>query len=115
MSEHTALPWKMVIHAGIGGTDYIQILAGSWDIAHNRHSTRDWEEELANAHLIIAAPNLFAACERLLMDCNLFRRGGYWICPFCQAECAAEFNFAHKDGCPVLAARAAIAKAKGTP
>jgi hypothetical protein len=50
----------------VSGNDYIQILAGSWDIAHNKYSARDWEEERANARLIAAAPDLLTAAKMAL-------------------------------------------------
>ncbi len=65
-TKHTPRPWKSVIHEGVGGCDYIQILAGSWDIVHNKHSARDWEEEKANARLIAASPELLEACRNLV-------------------------------------------------
>lgn len=96
-TEHTPGPWKSVIHEGVGGCDYIQILAGSWDIAHNKHSARDWEEEKANARLIAAAAELLAACKAMYYDIEVFQRnpGG------------------HSPGQSLLRAHAAIAKAEG--
>ena len=65
-AKHTNGPWEMIIHEGVGGQDYIQVLTGSWDIAHNRHSSRDWEEEKANGRLIAAAPKLLEACKEAI-------------------------------------------------
>ena len=63
---HTPGPWKAVEHKSVTGDDYIQILAGSWDIAHNKYSARNWDEERANAALIAACPDMLAALEGLL-------------------------------------------------
>lgn len=67
-SKHTPGPWKMIIHRAVDGGDYIQILAGSWDIAHNRYSTRDWEEEKANAKLIADAPTIAEKIKEMAIE-----------------------------------------------
>lgn len=66
--KHTPGPWKAIEHKSVNLNDYIQILAGSWDIAHNKFSARNWEEEQANARLIAAAPDLLEACQAALND-----------------------------------------------
>lgn len=68
--KFTPGPWEQVIHEAVNGHDYIQILSGSWDIAHNKYSARDWEEEKANACLIAAAPLLYEALSRVLCLLN---------------------------------------------
>jgi hypothetical protein len=76
MSNHTSEPWTYVEHKAIDGGDYIQILAGSWDIAHNRHSARDWEEERANGRLMTAAPKLYRILAALIASVD---KGGFKI------------------------------------
>lgn len=59
---HTSGPW----HAIVWGHEnrFIQILRGAWDIgkdgaiADNRYSAMPWEEELDNARLMQAAPDM---------------------------------------------------------
>ena len=78
---HTPEPWELVVHGNTMANDkYIQILSGSWDIAHNRFSNRDFNEELANAQRIVACVNgceginpeaiqdLLLACEIVKVD-----------------------------------------------
>jgi len=68
MTKHTSLPWKYVKHESVSGNDYIQLLSGSWDIAHTKFSARDFEEEIANAEFICRAANAFydllEACKK---------------------------------------------------
>lgn len=60
LAKATPGPWEAIEHKAVSNNDYIQILAGSWDIAHSKFSARRWEEEQANATLIAAAPALLA-------------------------------------------------------
>ncbi len=67
----------------------------------------DWAER--RAHLIVAAPDMLRALEAMVDKANLkelFGRGGE--CLLCEQEWSD-----HEDWCPVPAAQAAIAKAKG--
>jgi exonuclease III len=101
---HTPGPWKAITHEATGGGDYILILAGSWDIAHNRHSARDWEEEKANSRLIAAAPELLEALKACL--------------ELLDANAEPEYDDTSHEIAISPAremARAAIAKAEGTP
>jgi hypothetical protein len=91
--KHTPGPWVAIEHKAVSNNDYIQILAGSWDIAHNRFSARDWEEERANARLIAASPDLLEALRNLLGGCELQNM----------------FSVDHPD---IVAAHIAIAKAE---
>lgn len=60
--SHSPGPW----HAIVWGQEnrFIQILRGAWDvgkdgaIADNRYSAMSWEEELDNARLIQASPEM---------------------------------------------------------
>lgn len=63
MTDHTPGPWEAVEHGG--DYPYFQVLAGSWDVAHNRYSTRTVGVERANARLIAASPALLEAAQRV--------------------------------------------------
>ena len=82
--KHTPGPWTLREYKE-SSNPYILINSGSWDIAHSRHSARDWEEERANARLIAAAPTMLEMI-RFLVD-ELENRDGYSpaesSCPEC--------------------------------
>lgn len=56
LAAATPGPYEAIEHEAVGGNNYITIMAGSWDIAHNRYSARSWDEERANGRLFAAAP-----------------------------------------------------------
>jgi len=55
--------------------------------------------------------DLLTACEVLVDEHHLFARDD-WQCPFCARTADSAFDFPHADDCPVVKARAAIAKVK---
>ena len=75
--KHTPGPWKVHHHSHINEEQWLSVLNGAWDITHNgasnpaivacsRYSAMSDEENLANALLIAAAPELLTACEYAL-------------------------------------------------
>ena len=114
MAEHTQLPWRS------DGLLYIDDNFGEMIVitSDGAHVAFVFRDAPADAVHIIRACNahddLLAACEALLLEHHLFPRNHGWVCPFCGAECLSACDFTHNGDCPVEAARAAIAKAKGT-
>ena len=102
MSTHTPGPWKAF------NSDYAIGVTGSkdTDVAHCRDkygypldSGRSWEEDLANAYLMAAAPDMYEALKRIAnMQPRLMRSGGVDV---------------HDRRSAQLVARRAIAKAEG--
>lgn len=86
MSAHTPGPWKFYDDSNDGKTNRIEIVAIGKTVARIYHSVT--EEDMLNARLIAAAPDLLNALAVLASTCE-------------------------RMGIPVQAARAAIAKAKG--
>jgi hypothetical protein len=79
--NHTPGPWKVHKHPHIRNELWLSVLHGAWDITHNsaadpgviadaKYSAMSDEENLANAHLIAAAPDLLEALKNMcdLMD-----------------------------------------------
>lgn len=73
-SKHTPGPWKVIRHSHINKEQWLSILNGAWDITHNggsnpaivacsKYSAMTPEENIANACLIAAAPDLLEACK----------------------------------------------------
>jgi hypothetical protein len=94
--QHTRGPWafRQIDNDGLG---YIE--ADGCDIMHAGVTYRPAAENIANANLIAAAPDLFEALEALIADCGEVSMDGYVD------------NSIHSDD--VAKARAAIAKATG--
>jgi hypothetical protein len=86
-----------------------------------------------NAHLIAATPALLAACEALIAEDVIFCSPGRVVpshispgrvahpsyisptvyrCPFCRRTEPSPIDFRHNPTCPVIQARAAIAKTR---
>jgi len=64
---HTTGPWKM--HPALTeGSDYIRICAGIELVAKVGSIDHPWTQTVADARLIAAAPNLLAACKRLMQE-----------------------------------------------
>lgn len=111
-TKHTPGPW-MVRHA-------YNVMAGRRSVAtcggyySNVPGEDSHGENVANAHLVAAAPDLLAACQAILSNdgCNTANDDGVWICVFCRGEWE-ESGCNHSDGCPIIMAKAAIAAAKG--
>ena len=72
--KHTQGPWEVHYHSHINKELWLSILKGAWDITHNgasnpavvacsKYSAMGEEENLANAYLIAAAPDLLEACK----------------------------------------------------
>ena len=60
-AKHTPGPWNARRnHAETTESERINITAGSVLIAETHHAWIDWEEQEANAHLIAAAPTMYA-------------------------------------------------------
>ena len=75
MSKYTKGPWKINHHDHVNGDLWLTILGGSWDITHNgakgaiadsHYSAMSEEENLANARLISAAPDMLEALQSVL-------------------------------------------------
>lgn len=63
--------------------------------------------------LILAAPELYAALEPLAIGPRVSTLPGLSFCFYCRVENLTEKPIEHRDGCPVLVARAALAKVRG--
>lgn len=96
-------PWKVLKHEHIHGDLWLSVINGAWDITSNgaaepgviadaRYSAMSDEENLANAHLIAAAPEL------------------YWVCKYIEED-GLMFNSLNRDVAKML--QAALAKAEG--
>lgn len=95
-AKHTPGPWvagRPDMATMIEGRNGKYIYAGERYIAAAGFDVRDWDETVANARLIAAAPELLEALEEMYRVCN-----------------ASSDDAPHR-----VKARAAIAKAKGTP
>jgi hypothetical protein len=77
------------------------------------------ERAQANADLIAAAPDLLAACKSLIEDQN-----DSFYCELCDSHAPKFLSgpgyktltgepLTHREGCPIVEARAAIARAEG--
>lgn len=110
-AKHTPAPWS--VETGrtprsrlSDETAWFEITArdakGNIFVICNRVQMRRPDEVQANAHLIAAAPDLLAACERMRDIIDLDEQEGNWNC-----TCAPG------DTCPGCAVRQAIAKARG--
>ena len=62
-AKHTPGPWSLYDDSNDGKTNRIEIVAIGKTIAHIYHSVK--EEDLPNARMIAAAPELLAALERI--------------------------------------------------
>lgn len=72
MSDFTKGPWSVNRHQHIDDELWLTVLAGAWDITSNsasmpgvvadaKYSAMSDKENLANAHLIAAAPEMYEA------------------------------------------------------
>lgn len=72
--KHTPGPWRVHKNSHISGEQWLTVLRGAWDITHNsaakpdaiadaQHSSMSDAENLANARLIAAAPELLEALK----------------------------------------------------
>lgn len=72
--NHTPGPWKVHHYSHINKEQWLGILNGAFDITHNgasnpavvacsKYSVMSAEENLANANLMAAAPDLLEACK----------------------------------------------------
>lgn len=66
MSKHTPGPWKFYDDSNDGKTNRIEIVAIGKTVARIYHSVP--AEDLPNARLIAAAPDLLEACKAALSD-----------------------------------------------
>ncbi len=118
MSEHTRGPWTL----GDENNESAEVCMGDVAVSLDRRS-RDpgrcgllvigREEMLANARLIAAAPDLLEALERLAQSVEGAVQEDYDnYCPHCDHYIVA--GTVHAKDCPLVAAQAAIAKARGT-
>ena len=95
MSKHTPGPWKFYDDSNDGKTNRIEIVAIGKTVARIYHSVP--EEDLPNARLIAAAPDLLLACQLIV---SAF-------------DALAPVSAARNEPLQINAARAAIAKATG--
>jgi len=81
MTKHTPGPWRINHHSHIYGELWLSVLDGAFDITHNgaakpcvvacsRYSAMSDEENLANARLIAAAPELLEALKEAVQVCK---------------------------------------------
>lgn len=106
---HTAGPWKAIGNPYSDKARDIVSPEGDRIAAVNGAAFDNSSEVAANARLIAAAPDLLAALESLLAS-DLIE----WFPPSPNTGGLGDWTDALKaKGAPVLAARAAIAKAKG--
>ena len=71
-ATHTPEPWQLFPHGKIGNADDAGV------VAYLATFETEWK---ANGNLIIAAPDLLAACELFMIghdDCCDACRAGYW-------------------------------------
>lgn len=105
--RHTPGPWEAV-----GLTERFDLFTVMHTVGDIRgfiasvHMKMTADERVANAHLIAAAPDLLAALKALTAPTDEFPER-------CCCEMATGFGDRHADFC--LEARAAIAKAEGSP
>lgn len=113
-------PWKQSLP-----DDTAIIGADGWPVCETGvHQDYDehFERMEADARLIAAAPELFEALQALVgpQDDPLVGWGGHaqtsnehFRCEFCHEEDVDCTKVPHKDDCPVVKARAVLAKATG--
>ena len=105
---HTPGPW----HISLGSADYVSIEAAEQDnlswpiqvayIELEEHGAKPTEEQLANAYILAAAPDMLAACEALVKRVNNLASSGALIR---RLDALALMD-------PIEQVRAALAKAK---
>ena len=76
MTQHTPAPWKIIEHDHAAGDSWLSVCRGAVDITHNkptagcictsRFSALTPAENMANARLIAAAPELLAVAKECL-------------------------------------------------
>jgi hypothetical protein len=69
MAKHTPGPWGVLDHAIL--SEKVNAYGNFWVAGFGRGDAQLTEEDHANARLIAAAPELLAACQRLLNTCGL--------------------------------------------
>ena len=94
-TKHTPGPWEV----DLSGTVIARVMKGGFMVAKIRKLAHAWHEQVANAHLIAAAPELLEALQAIIADVE-------------QDE--SDFGYA-ADAPLIVAARAAIAKAGVQP
>ena len=76
--EHTPEKWEIQEHGGLFaiGT-YDDTICKLWELEEETHNKLGFENAEANAYLIAAAPDLLAACKRMLgsMGCDELNNG----------------------------------------
>ncbi|KKL56790.1 hypothetical protein LCGC14_2241900 [marine sediment metagenome] len=78
MTQHTPGPWKIIEHDHAAGDSWLSVCRGAVDITHNkptagcictsRFSALTPAENMANARLIAAAPELLGTLRELLAE-----------------------------------------------
>jgi len=78
-------------------------------------ATKPWLEGEASLALILTAPALLGALEKIVDRENELTHRDRWdhFCRFCGAGAWLSAAITHDNGCPFQQARTAIAKAKG--
>jgi len=117
MSKHTLGPWYAVHHDARQSDmqpeywtiETLMLLTKSGIVADtlNCDSTISPDEMRANAQLLAAAPDLLGACRQLLrVETSGSRSASRLKCSYCSGNPCW-------GGCPVEAARVAVARAEG--
>jgi hypothetical protein len=100
-NKHTPGPWNW--HAQGDANDYCLLTSGArWIISFRQNGEKLYGEQLANAQLIAAAPDLLAALENVTAELSQLHSHHHPAC---------------EGGCPtveyIMRARQAIAQANG--
>lgn len=72
-TKHTPGPWSFYDDSNDGKTNRIEIVAIGKTVARIYHSVP--EEDLPNARLIAAAPDLLAACQKFMDGISILNDG----------------------------------------
>jgi len=101
-TKFTPAPWRVHKQEHARNELWLTVLNGSIDVTHNksiatnRYSALSDEENLANAHLIAASPDLYSALEAIIKQ---------WDTP--------NWKLTESTGVFITQGRKALAKARG--
>lgn len=113
--SYTPGPWIVKYEFNVVTAADERSVANTGGYSSTTDRMRVYQENIDNARLISAAPELLAACEALLPH---LRRIHWtvpteWECSVCGAMAHKAEDIPHGELCPVRIAEAAIAKARG--
>ena len=124
MNKHTPGPWKWSVESV--DPEWAIVTAAGGNIVANVNSETGPDipplvstkmPQMANAALIAAAPELLEALERIaeedVIECGDGDGPCCAVCGGLQKIRGLDFYVDHYDDCAIVAARAAIAKARG--